>query len=153
MFILNIFQECNNNLTEWVKTLFILSSSSFMMIFVNMFTITTKVKVQKSKHVIRCMYNYDKVSDWLYLYKPKNKICIPVFNNLKLKWLIIQRTKNDTQLTNTTRQLSCQEKQRHFIYSLTQLFPIAIIPVLSWRSLLFWPYLSLYKYCASHNIN
>jgi len=33
-----------------------------------------------------------------------------------------------------TRQLSCQLKRRHFIYSLTQLFPIAISPVLSRRA-------------------
>ena len=59
-----MFQECKNNLKEWFKTMFILSSSSFMLRFVNMFNITTKVKVQKSKHVLRCMYyhNYDKVS-------------------------------------------------------------------------------------------
>jgi len=64
-----MFQECKNDLPELFKTMFILSSYSFMMRIVNMFNQTTKVKVkvQKSKHVICCMY-YDKVSNLLYLY-------------------------------------------------------------------------------------
>jgi len=70
--------------------MFILSSSSFILRFVNIFNIVTKVKVnvQKYKDVIHCMY-YDKVSYLLYLYEPKNKICIPVFNNFKIKKAIL----------------------------------------------------------------
>jgi len=32
-----MFEECQNNLTEWLKTMFVLSSSSFIMSFVNRF--------------------------------------------------------------------------------------------------------------------
>ena len=58
--------------------------------FVNIFNIATKVKVkvQKYKDVFRCMY-YDKVSYLLYLYEPRNKICIPVFNNFKIEKAIL----------------------------------------------------------------
>ena len=72
-----MFEECKNNLTEWLKTMFELSSSSFIMSFENMFNITTKVnvKVQKSKHVsAACRYIMIlKVSDLLYFISLRTK--------------------------------------------------------------------------------